>query len=415
MINDDLHVVHARAAGLDVHKMSITATVRICDEGQGSPTCETREFSALPTGLAKLSRWLLDHRVTAAGMEATGIFWEAPRDVLADAGIEVQLYNAQQVKQLRGRKTDVQDSLWLARICQFDLARRSLVLDAKFRQLRVVSRARSKLVKDRSRLRNRAHKVLDRCGARVGGILSDVFGVNGRVILEGLAAGEPSEMIIGRLTGHVASKRELLIDALSQELSDADRIVLRSVLDLHRAHERELRELDRHIAESLGEHQHLLNLMQTIPGIGFESACAILIEMGPDCSVFHSCHEFASWAGLCPGNNASGGKRRNARTARGNPHLRTVLVECAQAAARTKQCQYHGYHTALKIRRGFNRATVATAHKLARTLYSVLRNQRPYSDPAVDYDQLMVARNAPRWIRKLKEYGYLEDPSRKAA
>ncbi len=410
MINDDLHVVHARAAGLDVHKMRITATVRLCETHGGESRCETREFSALPKGLGEMVEWLLGHGVTAAGMEGTGIYWQAPWTALDDVGIEVELYHAQHVKQLRGRKTDVEDSRWLARICQFGLGRGSLMVSVRFRQLRLLSRNRRQLVKERSRARNRVQKVLDVCGIRISGILSDVFGMNGRIILNGLVTGHSKQEILKRLSRHVRAKANFLCDALSAQLSEVDRFVLQSHLRQHEHLHQQICEAEVLIDEKLGEFQSQLQLLETIPGISHQSACDILIETGADLSVFGSAKRFSSWARLCPGNNESGGKRRNARSVRGNPHLRTVLVECALAASRTKDCQFHGYHKALHIRRGYKRATVATAHKLAKTIFSVLINQRPYRDPQFDYEALVVKRNAARWIRKLKEFGYIEVP-----
>ena len=199
MINDDLHVVHARAAGLDVHKMKITASVRICEASGGQAKCDIQEFSALPAGLKSLVQWLQSYGITAAGMEGTGIYWQTPWAALDKAGIEVELYHAQHVKQLRGRKTDVADSRWLARICQFGLGRSSLVVSEEFRQLRAMSRYRRQMVKERVRVRNRVQKVLDRCGIRIGGILTDVFGKNGRMIVDGLVAGLSKQQILDRL------------------------------------------------------------------------------------------------------------------------------------------------------------------------------------------------------------------------
>lgn len=214
---DTLHVIHARAAGLDVHKMQITASVRLARPGAGAET-HTRAFSALPGGLGELVRWLLDHQVSAAVMEATGVYWEVVFEALESAGIEPLLVHAQHVKQLKGRKTDIADSVWLARICQFGLCSPSFVPPADFRALRKVSRQRHKVVRLRATLRTRIHQVLDGAGIRVGGILSDLFGVNGRRILDGLVAGQAPEDIPATLSGHVRAHRDALGDALNAPL-----------------------------------------------------------------------------------------------------------------------------------------------------------------------------------------------------
>lgn len=401
---DTLNVIHARAAGLDVHKMQITATVRVARCGADAEV-RTRTFSALPSGIEALVAWLLGHRVSAAVMEGTGIYWEAPYRALEAAGIGALLLHAQHVKQLKGRKTDVADSLWLARIAQFGLCKPSLVPPEAFRGLRRVSRLRRQIVRERARVRGRIHKLIDAAGLRVGGILSDLFGVNGLRILEGLLAERPTEAILASLSGHVRRHASPLCDALSARLDVHGRLMLHDHLRaFHDANERIAR-YERVVHEGLAEFHDRLDLLMTIPGIDRVSAGAILVELGPDIGVFASARHCAAWAGLCPGNNESAGKRRRGRTRRGNTTLREVLVECAHAAARTHHCQFRGYHKALTVRRGYKRATVATAHKLLRVIHSVLNNATPYRDPETDYEALMVKRNAPRWIRMLSKYG----------
>ena len=224
---DDMHVVHPRAAGMDVHKMQIPVAVRISEAG-GEPARSTvREFSALPDGLRAMTDWLQSHGVTAAAMEGTGIYWLAPFEALEDAGIHAQLFHAQHVKQIRGRKTDTTDSLWLARICQFGLAVPSFVPPRRFRQLRMLSRYRRQIVREGSRARNRVHKTLDHDGLRLGGVLTDIFGVNGRRILDGLIARETAESILASLTPHLCRKLGDLARALAATLDPLALITLR--------------------------------------------------------------------------------------------------------------------------------------------------------------------------------------------
>ena len=378
MLNDDLHVVHARAAGLDVHKLEITATVRLCGAPGGEPTCETRTFSALASGLKKLVAWLTGHRVEAAAVEATGVLWQAPWRALDAAGIDVQLLNAQHVKQLRGRKTDVEDSRWLARVCQFGLGRPGFVPSEAFRDLRSPSRHRRGLVARRSHLRNQAQKILDRSGVRIGGVLSDVFGRNGRRILDGLLARRDPADVLASLSAHVRHALEQLGDALSLTLNDTDRRLLADLLHEHDALERRVETFDRLIDEALEPCAEQCRLLETVPGIDHTSACAVLSEIGPDMDVFGDARHLAAWAGLCPGNNESAGKRRSGRTRRGSRTVRAVLVECAHGAARTRHCQFQKYHKALTVRRGYKRAVVATAHKILRCIFAVLRDGTPY-------------------------------------
>ena len=406
MKTEGLHVVRPRAAGLDVHKMEITATVRIC-QGEGEPVMETRCFSTLPSGLEQMVAWLSDHGVEAAVMEGTGVYWLSPFEALEGEGIEPILVHAHQVKQLKGRKTDVADSVWLACICQFGLCTPSHVPPQPFRELRSLSRQRRILVGQRSTVRNRVQKIIDRAGARIGGIISDVFGANGRKILDGLAAGTEREAILASLSHHVARKLEGLGEALSLSLGDNARFMLNDLLEEHDALEARIEAYTKKIDEQMTPWEEQLRLLTTIPGIDRNAASTILIEIGPDIDAFGSKERLAAWAGLCPGNNESGGKRRKAGSRPGSRTLRAALVECAHGAARTKGCQFEAQHRSLAARRGYKRAIVAVAHKMLRIIHAVLRTGKPYYDCTADYEELLVKRNAPRWIRMLLRYGYI--------
>ena len=336
------------------------------------------------------------------------IFWQAPGEALEAAGIEPLLLHAQFVKQVQGRKSDVADSLWLARICQFGLCRPSYVPPRDFRQLRQLSRYRRKLVGERSRARNRIHKTLDHDGLRLGGALTDIFGLNGRKILAGLAAGRSKAAIRASLSGHVRRKRDLLEQVLEARLDPHAVWKLRDLLRAHDAASVSIAELDARLEAGLAEMGEQVRLLETVPGIDRGSACAILVELGPDLSGFDRTVNVAAWAGVAPGNNESAGKRRSGRLRRGNATLRATLAECAHGAVRTQGSQFHGHHQALKARMPYKRAILATAHKLLRTIVAMLRDNRPYIDPGIDYDKLLVDRNAARWLRKLDEHGYLQ-------
>ena len=409
MCTDDMHVVCARAAGLDVHKMHVTATVRLCEAGSGPARTATREFSALPDGLRAMTEWLCGHGVTAAAMEGTGVYWKAPFEALEDAGIQADLHHAQQVKQIRGKKTDVNDSLWLARICQFGLALPSYVPPRLFRQLRQLTRYRRKLVDERSRARNRVHKTLDHDGLRLGGVLSDIFGVNGRRILDGLVAGHSPRYILANLTHHVAAKLAPLTQALAATLDPLALFALRMQMEAVDRADTALVALDKRIRTVLADYQRALRLLQTIPGIDYGSACTILAEIGPDLGAFRKACSIGPWAGVAPGNNSSAGKRRSGRARKGNPTLRATLAECAHGAVRTKSSQFYGHHRMLAGRLGYKRAILASAHKLLRVIHAVLRDDRPYTDPDIDYEKLVVERNAPRWLRMLTRHGFLAE------
>ena len=403
---DDTDVRRAAAAGLDVHKMHITATVRSRSEG-GSPHVETREFSALASGLALLVRRLLSLRMTGAVMEATGIYWEKAYDVLSDAGLAVMFVHAQHVKQIKHRKTDIADSVWLSRICQFGLASPSLVLPTTFRDLRGLSRYRRTLVEQRAQKQLRMQKVLDRNGIRIGGIVTRVTpSVNGRRILDGLIAGASQETILSGLSWHVRKKLGALGDALSFELNAHSQWILDDLLQQLDNDTLRVASAERRIEAALAPFEALIRLLETLPGVSRDSAMAILIELGPDMSVFPSARHCAAWAGICPGNNESAGKRRSGRIRRGNPVLRAVLIECAHAAVRTRDTQFRSYQAAVKSRHGYKRAIVAVAHRLLRTINALLRDRTPYADPGIDHEAISIGRKAGRWLNKLEQYGW---------
>ncbi len=406
---DRLRIFRSRAAGLDVHKAQITATVRLCAPDGSAPRAATREFSSLARGLGEMTAWLRSHDVQCATMEGTGIYWLQPYEALEDADIPVELVHAQQVRQIKGRKTDVSDSIWLARVCQYGLATPSLIPPRDFRALRFLSRYRRKLIAERGRVRNRIHKLIDRCGVRVGVALTDIFGRNGRRILDGLVNGEDPQQILDSLTVHVRSKLATVADILEARLDPQSLWLLNDMLAAADAVSRRIQHAGDLLEAGLAPYERSLRLLETLPGVGRESACEILVETGPDIDVFPSSSRFAAWAGLCPGNSESGGKRASGRARKGNAALRAVLTECALGAARTQHCQFRGFHKALTVRRGYKRATLATAHKMLRCIYAVLRDNKPYQDPETDYEQLLVARNAPRWIQQLQKYGFLKE------
>ena len=377
---DRLRIFRPRAAGLDVHKAQIRATGRLCAPDGSAPRATTREFSSLARGLAAMTAWLRSHDVQCATMEGTGIYWLQPYEALEDAGIPVELVHAQQIRQIKGCKTDVSDSIWLARVCQYGLATPSLIPPRDFRALRFLSRYRRKLIAERGRVRNRIHKLIDRCGVRVGVALTDIFGRNGRRILDGLVNGEDPQQILDSLTAHVRSKRATVAHILEAKLDPQSLWLLNDMLAAADAVSRRIQHAGDLLEAGLAPHERSLRLLETLPGVGCDSACEILIETGPDIGVFPSS---SRWT--VPGQQR---ERRQART---------------------QHCQFRGFHKALTVRRGYKRATLATAHKMSRCIYAVMRDNKPYQDPETDYEQLLVARNAPRWIQQLQEYGFLKE------
>jgi transposase len=394
-----------RCAGLDVHKMKVTVTV-IVEREEGAVQEETREYKTFRKHRKQLCRWLKRLEIDLAIMESTGNYWRSIHDSLEGAGIRSWVVNARHLKQVPGRKTDVGDSKWLAMVGRMGLIRASFVPSKDLRELRLITRQRQKLMASFSAEKNRLHKVLDDAGIRLGGVVSDINGVSSRAIIAGLIEGKPPLELVTYAKGRLKEKTPELIEALDEPLGERHQMLLGKIQEHLRYLEGQIRELDEYLFAQMSPYQEQWELLQTMPGMDKIASAIVLVEMGTDIERFGSGSNLASWAGLCPGNNESAGKRKSGRTRKGNRALRRVLCEAANAASKTKS-QFKGKYQSLVIRRGHKRTIIALAHKILRVIYSVLKNKRPYYDPEVDYEALMVQRNAPRWINALRKYGYL--------
>lgn len=396
--------MHKRVAGLDVHRMKHVVTVLI-EEKDGTLTKVTRQFGGFKRDLRELIGWLGEHRVELVVMESTGIYWKSVYASLSAAGIPALVVNARHVKNVPGRKTDVADSEWLAQLARFGLMRGSFIPPKDLRELRLVSRYRRKLSGMLAGEKNRLHKLLDDAGIKLGGVVADIDGVSARRMVEGLIAGKsPGELATLGL-GPLKDKREALEASMEGELSPRHRLILEAAYRHIRYLEDELAALDRYLIEAMQPYAWAWQLLQTLPGIDKISAAMILIEISDDLTRFGTADRLASWAGLCPGNHESAGKRKSGKTRHGNPIVRYLLCEVANAARRTKSV-FRAKYDSLVLRRGHKKAIIALAHKLLRTIFFVLTRRQPYRDSGFDYEAASVAKNAPRWIRALKKFGY---------
>jgi transposase len=398
-----MEAIHARVAGIDVHRMKHVVTILI--EQDGAVSSRTREFGGFKRDMRALVVWLQEHQIQHIVMESTGIYWKSVFAHLEAAGLPALVVNAFHVKNVPGRKTDVSDSEWLAQLARFGLLRGSFIPPKDLRELRVVSRYRRKLTATLAGEKNRLHKLLDDAGIKLGGVVADIDGVYARRMVEGLIEGRAPEQLSALGCGRLKSGREVLEAAMDGDLSARHRLVLKMVLGHLRYLEQELAHLDRYLIAAMNPYAWAWRLLQTIPGIDQISAAMILIEIGDDLSRFGSASRLASWAALCPGNNESAGKRKSGKVRHGNPIVRYLLCEAANAARRTKTV-FRAKYESLAIRRGHKKTIIALAHKMIRTIYVVLERRKPYHDTAFDYQAASVAKNAPRWIRALKKYGY---------
>lgn len=401
----ELTALHKRVIGLDVHQAQITACALI-EEGDGSMRIEQRQFGAFKRDRRALAEWAAALQPDAVVMESTGIYWKSPYAALEAAGIRAQVVNARHVKNVPGRKTDVGDAQWLATLARAGLLRGSFIPPAKLRELRLIARQRQKLVGQLASEKNRLHKILTDGGIRLGVVVSDVHGQSARAMVKALIEGQPPHEVLQFASRRLKASRDELFDALQGELTPSHRFVLDELM-------RHIEELDARIArfdarllEGLADEQKVLALLQTLPGVDLIGAAMLLVEIGTDMDAFGNADRLASWVGVCPGNNESAGKRKSGRARKGNPYVRRLLCEFAHAASKTRSV-FKSKFQALIVRRGHKRSIIAVAHKLLRTMFFMIKRGEYYRDCATDYEALSVQRNAPRWIKALKQFGFI--------
>lgn len=399
-----LETLHKRVAGIDVHRMKHVVTVLVENE-DGVVTRHTREFGGFKRDLKAMAAWLVERSVERVILESTGIYWKGVHAHLEAAGLVIWVVNAHHVKHVPGRKTDVADSEWLAQLGRYGLVRPSFIPPRDLRELRLVSRYRQKLVAMQAAQTNRLHKVLDDAGIKLGGLVADIHGKAASAIVDGLIDGlAPQELI--RFSGRLKASREDLLASLEGDLSARHRWVLQEVRESLKELAAHIEKVDAYLRDAMVPYAEAWTRLQTLPGIDEMAAAMILIEMGDDLTRFGNASRFASWAALCPGNNESAGKKKSGKTRKGNTMLRYLLCEAANGAIRTASVFREKYR-GLVVRRGHNKAIVAIAHKLIRTIWFMFTRREAYHDSGFDYAAANVKKNAPRWIKALKTHGFV--------
>ena len=401
----ELVPIYKRVIGLDVHQAQVTACA-IIELPDGSMQIEQRQFGAFKRDRRALAEWAAALAPDQVVMESTGIYWKSPYAALEAVGLRACVVNARHVKQVPGRKTDVGDAQWLAMLARAGLLRASFVPPALLRELRLIARQRQKLVGNLASEKNRLHKLLTDAGIRLGVVVSDVHGQSARAMIKALLAGQPPAEVLALASRRLKASREQLFDALQGELTASHCFVLNELMSHVEDLEARIARFDARLLEGLKTHQNALVLLQTVPGIDRIGAALLLVEIGTDMTAFGCADRLASWAGVCPGNHESAGKRHSGRARKGNPYVRRLLCEFAHAARRTPSV-FKSKFDSLVVRRGHKRSIIALAHKLLRTIFFMLSRNQPYHDTAVDYQALSVKRNAPRWIKALKQYNLI--------
>jgi transposase len=401
-----MQVLHPCCAGLDVHKDTVVACVRRLDE-RGQAHEEVRTFATMTASLLALADWLAEAGVSHAAMESTGVYWK-PVYHLLEGRFCMLLVNAQHIKQVPGRKTDVKDCCWIAQLLQYGLLKPSLVPPPPQRELRDLTRQRSQMVSEQARVTQRIQKVLEDANIKLASVATDVLGVSGRAMLRALIAGVTDPEKLAELARRqLRAKIPRLRQALLGRVTEHHRFLLQLHLDHYEQLEVLIGKLSERIEEKLAPFAATLERLTTIPGVGQRTAEVLLAEIGTDVQSFPSAAHLASWAGVCPGNNESAGKRKSGKPRKGSRWLREALLQAAWAASRSKDTYLAAQFRRLSARRGAKRAAVAVSHTLLVMVYQILSRGVAYEELGADYlDRLAPDRLTRQLVKRLERLGH---------
>lgn len=396
-----------RCAGLDVHKDTVVACVRVPARGGGREQF-VQTFGTTTAQLLALRDWLVAHGVTRVGMESTGVYWKPVYYVLEDA-VECWLLNARHLRQVPGRKTDVADAAWICQLVEHGLVQPSFVPPQPIRELRNLTRYRKAQIEERTREAQRLDKILQDAGIKLSSVASDVLGVSGRAMLRALLAGTRDPEVLAELArGALRKKIPALREALHGRFGAHHALLVGTILAKLEFLDEALGHLSAEIEQVIAPFAAEAALLRTIPGVDRRTAEALVAEVGVDMTRFGSAPRLASWAGWCPGHHESAGRQRSGKTRKGSKWLRTYLTEAAKAAARTKATYLAAQYARLRGRRGSARATVAVGHSILVAAYYILERHQPYQDLGPDYFRRRHSREhqTRRLVRQIEALGY---------
>jgi transposase len=397
-----MEIMYSHSAGMDVHKQTVVVCL-ITPNGK-----EIRSFGTMTASLLEMTDWLISNNCKAVAMESTGVYWKPIYNILEATGMEILVVNAQHIKNVPGRKTDVKDSEWIADLLQHGLLRGSYVPDRDQRELRELVRYRTKLTQERSREVNRIQKVLEGANIKLGDVASDVMGKSGQDILRAIISGNQNPQAMAQMArGKLKNKTELLEKALTGLIGPHQKMLLETQLCHIDFLNEQIQKLSHEIESRMRPFEEAIEALDGIPGISRTNAEQILCETGIDMSRFPTDKHIASWAALCPGNNETGGKRKSGKTRKGNMALKAALTQAAISASRTKGTYFNAMYHRLAARRGKNKAIVAVAHAVLVAIYHMLKDGSSYRDLGVDhYDQINKEAVMKRSIKRIESLGY---------
>lgn len=400
-----MQVVYRRCAGLDVHKDSITATVLVFPE-TGERQVRTQQFRTYWKDLQRLAQWLRSSLVECVAMESTGVYWKPVWNVL-EKTLRLVLANPYQIKNIPSQKTDRRDSVWIADLLAHGLIKPSFVPPPEIRQLRDLTRLRVQVTGEHTRVHNRIHKVLEDANIKLDTVLSDLLGVSGRAMLQGLIQGRTDPgWLADYACGSLRGKRESLELALRGRVTEHHRYLLAELMAELTFLEDRLARLDQQLAVCMQPFQEHVEQLCGIPGVDLVTAWTLIAELGVDMTVFPDAAHAASWAGLCPGSRESGGKRLSSRTRKGNRWVRRGLCQSAWAVTRKRNCHLTALFYRMTARSGVKKAIVAVAHQILITAFYLLRDQSDYRELGGDFfDRQHPQRTQNRLVRRLERLG----------
>jgi transposase len=402
-----MQVLYQRCAGLDVHKKTVVACV-LTSTATGTATQEVRTFGTMTRDREAMSAWLVAAGVEQVALESTGVYWWPAFNILEEAGLAVTLVNPQQTKGQPGRKTDVGDAVWLADLLRHGVVRASFIPPAEIRVVRELTRYRASKVRARAKEATQVLKTLESANLKLASVATDPVGVSGRQMLAAVAAGEDDPEALAQMAkAGLRNKLDALEHAFIGRVTPHHRTLIRASLDHLRFLERTIEQLDQEVERAMGPFVQAQALLRTVPGISEVAAAVLVAEIGVDMGRFPSAGHLASWAGLCPGNKQSGGRRLSSATTKGNVWLRRILGEVAWAAIHTRSSVFRARYYRLKPRLGAQQALVAIMHQLLKVIYHLLKTGAPYHELGADsYQTADPQRTARRLTKRLERLGF---------